>query len=308
MPWELREGEPAITKELVRALLIDQHPDLAEQPLGDTVRGWDNTMVRLGESLALRLPRHAQAEDLLDREVRWLPVLARQVADAEINIPTAVRTGVPGHGYPFRWAIVSWIEGTPAVRLSRADRDDYAVELAVLLRTIHRAAPDAAPVSAFRGIAVADLADRYAARRDAVLGDLPPGRLARADRVWAQALKAAPNTGTPVWLHGDPHPGNTVLAGVGPGVLGGHPVLVDFGDLCAGDPASDLGAALLHFSPEGRRAFRRAYDAGRSPGDAPWARADGWAAYFTLVFAAQPADDPLHCLGPTGPTVDRPSR
>ncbi len=299
MPWEVREGEPAITQELVRALLTEQHPDLAGMPLGDTVRGWDNTMVRLGESLALRFPRHVQAEGLLDREVRWLPVLSRRVEDANVSIPTPVRTGVPGRGYPFRWAIVPWIVGTPAVFLPVADRDDYAAELAVQLRTIHRPAPAPVPASAFRGISVADAAGRYRLRRDAVLGVLTPGTLDDVEHAWAQALAAAPHTGARLWLHGDPHPGNTVLAGAGTGALGGHPVLVDFGDLCAGDPASDLGAALLHFSPEGRRAFRRTYDAGRSPDGARWARAGGWAAYFTLVFAAQPADDPLRRIGVT---------
>lgn len=301
MPWELHEGEPAITQDLVRALLTEQHPELAGLPLGDTVRGWDNTMVRLGKSLALRLPRHAQAQGLLDREVRWLPVLARQVADAGISIPTPVRTGVPGCSYPFRWAIVPWTVGTPSLWLPVADRDDYAVELAILLRAIHQPAPDRAPASDVRGIGVADVAGRYGPRRDAVLGDLAPGTLDHVDRTWAHALEAAPHSGARLWLHGDPHPGNTVLAGGGPGAPGEHPVLVDFGDLCAGDPASDLGAALLHFSPAGRRAFHRAYDAGRSPDDALWARAHGWAAYFTLVCAAQPAEDPLRRLGPAAP-------
>ncbi|WP_396187595.1 phosphotransferase, partial [Citricoccus sp.] len=72
---------------------------------------------------------------------------------------------------------------------------------------------------------------------------------------------------------------------------------VDFGDLCAGDPASDLGSALLHFSPSGRDAFRIAYDAGRVPDPALWARAQGWAVHFALIFAAQSPGEALRPLG-----------
>lgn len=41
----------------------------------------------------------------------------------------------------------------------------------------------------------------------------------------------------PVWLHGDLHPANVVVSD---GTLSG---VIDFGGLCAGDPATDLTAA-----------------------------------------------------------------
>ncbi|VXB08892.1 phosphotransferase [Citricoccus sp. K5] len=315
MPLESRDGEPVITDGLVRALLREQHPDLAHMPLGVPVRGWDNTMVRLGERLALRLPRHAQAESLLDREVAWLPRLASQLAGLPSGIPhhtipvipTPVRTGVRRAGYPFRWAVVPWVYGTPAVHMPLGVRDAYASSLAAVLHGLHRPAPGGAPTNVFRGVGVAAVADRFAQRRTALAEELSTEQQDRLDAAWAGALAAAPHTGPALWLHGDPHPNNTVLAGVGswnPGPV----VLVDFGDLCAGDPASDLGAALLHFSQPGRRRFRAAYDAlAGSPGgtepdagrarEALWARATGWAASFSLLYAAQPESDPLRPLG-----------
>ncbi|XKH55734.1 phosphotransferase [Citricoccus nitrophenolicus] len=310
MPWELRDGEPIIDPALVRALLSEQHPDLAHMPLGEPVRGWDNTMVRVGDRLALRLPRHAQAETLLDREVAWLPRLASQLADrpsgtarpahyATPAIPTPARTGVPRAGYPFRWAVVPWVEGTPAVQVPLEVRDAYAPSLAATLRGLHQPAPADAPASAFRGVGLADIEDRFTRRWDSLAGDLSRERRDQLAEVWRRAVDAAPYSGPRVWLHGDPHPNNTVLAGVGPGLGPMHssPVLVDFGDLCAGDPASDLGSALLHFSPAGRDTFVTAYDAGRVPDPALWARARGWAVNYALIFAAQSPGEALRPLG-----------
>ncbi|MFB9074775.1 phosphotransferase [Citricoccus parietis] len=262
-------------------------------------------MVRLGERLALRLPRHAQAETLLDREAAWLPRLASQLAGLPSGtphhaipaIPTPVRTGVPRTGYPFRWAVVPWVEGTPAVHVPLEVRDAYAPNLAATLRGLHQPAPEDAPASAFRGIGLADIEDRFARRWDALAGGLGRERRDQLAEVWRRAVNAAPYAGPRVWLHGDPHPNNTVLAGVGPGPMASSPVLVDFGDLCAGDPASDLGSALLHFSPYGREAFMAAYDAGQVPDPALWARAQGWAVNYALIFAAQSPGEALRPLG-----------
>jgi aminoglycoside phosphotransferase (APT) family kinase protein len=57
--------------------------------------------------------------------------------------------------------------------------------------------------------------------------------------VWAEALDAPPWTGPRLWLHADLHAANVLTTG---GALSG---VIDFGDLCAGDPAYDLSAAWL---------------------------------------------------------------
>jgi aminoglycoside phosphotransferase (APT) family kinase protein len=345
MPWETRAGEPTVTDRLVRSLLAAQHPDLAGLPIGDTTRGWDNTVVRLGGHLALRLPRHPAAEGLLDREVLWLPRLAARLRErsspagyaatgsardvslgavpplVQPALPTPVRTGVPGPGFPYRWAIVPWVDGTPAVRLAASRRDAYAPALAAVLDALHQPAPDEAPASGFRGVDLATVEERFTRRWRELVDQLTPDRRSLLAARWAGALAATPHPGPRLWLHGDPHPNNTVVAeacasgnGSGtpsggqtgiPSAAGGTPVLVDYGDLCAGDPASDLGAALLHFSPAGARAFREAYDARRIPAwrpsvpdrEALWARARGWSVYLALVVAAQSSGEALRPLG-----------
>jgi aminoglycoside phosphotransferase (APT) family kinase protein len=54
-------GEPTadvgITPQSARALLRDQHPDLADLPIALAETGWDNEVYRLGDAMALRLPR-----------------------------------------------------------------------------------------------------------------------------------------------------------------------------------------------------------------------------------------------------------
>ncbi|KPV49108.1 phosphotransferase, partial [Kouleothrix aurantiaca] len=72
-------AEVATDAGLVRALLAEQHPDLAELPVQELAAGWDNAMFRLGDRLVMRLPRRAAAADLIAHEQAWLPQLAARL-------------------------------------------------------------------------------------------------------------------------------------------------------------------------------------------------------------------------------------
>ncbi|MFE3581090.1 phosphotransferase [Streptomyces vinaceus] len=52
-----------ITEELIRDLLREQHPDLADRPLELGALGWDNQVWRLGDDLAVRLPWATESAD-----------------------------------------------------------------------------------------------------------------------------------------------------------------------------------------------------------------------------------------------------
>jgi aminoglycoside phosphotransferase (APT) family kinase protein len=80
-----------------------------------------------------------------------------------------------------------------------------------------------------------------------------------------------------VWLHGDLHPANVVVSG---GTLSG---VIDFGELCAGDPATDLSAAWL-LLPAGTAS--RFFDAYANADDATIRRARGWAVLRALGLIA----------------------
>src|SRR5690606_1092785 len=61
-------ADVAVDADLVRRVLATQHPDLADLPLRHAGGGWDNEMWRLGEDLAVRLPRREMARRLATNE------------------------------------------------------------------------------------------------------------------------------------------------------------------------------------------------------------------------------------------------
>lgn len=254
-----------IDEALVRFLLNEQHQDLAGLELREVAGGWDNRMWRLGADLAVRLPRTPRAPSLLRTEQRWLPFIAPALP---LPVPVPVRVGEPSTRFPATWSVVRWVAGEPADRMpitSPRSADD----LAEFLRALHRSAPAEAPVSPDRGMSLArwhDFGKGSTVIASSVLA-------ASARRVWEQALAAPEWHGPPLWLHGDLHPANVVVSG---GTLCG---VVDFGEVCAGDPATDLSAAWL-LLPAG--AAPRFFDAYASADDATIRRARGWAVLRAL--------------------------
>ena len=112
-------------------------------------------------------------------------------------------------------------------------------------------------------------------RDEAVRARLAGGRIPEAAAllaVWERATAAPAWTGPDVWLHGDLHPANLLLAPSGALVA-----VIDFGDITAGDPATDLATAWLTFDPRSRRIFRAELEARRGVDEATWDRARGWA-------------------------------
>jgi aminoglycoside phosphotransferase (APT) family kinase protein len=242
-----------ITEALVRSLLRDQHPDLAELPLAQVSGGWDNQLWRLGEELAVRLPRTSRAPELLHRELQWLPEL---LVDLPLAVSTPVRAGEPSVQFPHPWIVARWVPGEPGDFTPIRDAAGSADRLAEFLRALHRPAPAEAPHT-----------DRGAPLH--TFTDPPPDRLTAATTsIWKSAVTAAPWDGERIWLHGDLHPANIIT---NDGTLTG---IVDFGELCAGDPASDIAAAWTLLPAEGIPRFLAAY--GRADADTV-RRARGWA-------------------------------
>jgi aminoglycoside phosphotransferase (APT) family kinase protein len=264
--------------ETVRALVAAQFPHwagLAATPV--TPGGWDNRTFRLGERLAVRLPSAARYAPQVEKEHRWLPVLAPHLP---LPVPVPVAVGVPGQGCPFPWSVRPWLDGEPAGP-SVADLTAFARDLAVFLRALHAVPPEGAPAPGphnfFRGGA---LTAYDAETREAVAGR-PDAAACLA--VWAAAL-ASGFDGTPVWVHGDIAPGNLLVRD------GRLAAVIDFGGCAVGDPACDLVIAWTRLDAPARAAFRAALglDAGT------WARARGWALWkAALILSGRSAPQPL---------------
>ncbi|HMO12269.1 MAG TPA: phosphotransferase, partial [Actinotalea sp.] len=89
----------------------DQFPHWADLPVRALPhRGTDHAMFRLGEDLAVRLPRIGWARECVDREWEWQRRIA-PLLGWESPLPLA--QGEPGHGYPWRWSVVRWVRGEP---------------------------------------------------------------------------------------------------------------------------------------------------------------------------------------------------
>ena len=144
-------GEFRFGQDLVRALLREQHPDLAGLELQDVAGGWDNQQWRLGAELAVRLPRTERAPALVRTEQKWLPVLADRLT---LPTPTPVRTGEPSDLFGHTWTIVRWVDGEPADH-APITRADAAGTLGGFLKALHQQAPADAPASPTRGIPLA---------------------------------------------------------------------------------------------------------------------------------------------------------
>lgn len=279
-------AEVEIDAELVKQLLASQAPHWANQDIAYLATGWDNEVYRLGAELVVRLPRRELGEAIGHKERRWLPQLA-----AETGLPIAVPVfvGQPVPQYPFTFSICPYVPGRSAATVDRAMRDGYAAEFAQFLHRLHQPAGATAPSSEFRGVRLAALD----AKTRGQIAALDSALREPAKAAWADALSADPHEGAPLWLHGDPHPHNTVInERRGRCQLS---ALIDFGDLCAGDPASDLGMLWMHFSAETTASAFESY--GAQPGSALWRRSRGWALRYAMLTASLGEDDPLGRIG-----------
>lgn len=274
-----KNAEIELTAELVRELLRDQQPDLADRPPTLGARGWDNQLWRLGDDLAVRLPWQTETADaLLLKENTWLPVLAPLLP---LPVPVPQRLGQSSARYPHPWIVTTWVPGTPADRALATCSAPAADALAAFLTALHRPAPVGAPEGRGRGGALTQVA-KGVARQFKAMTDLcaavaeteqeptPGPDTVRA--IWDDAVTAPGWEGSPLWLHGDLHPANILTAD------GNFCGVVDFGDLCAGDPALDLAACwILLTDHEAIERFRAACPLAAN--DATWRRARGWAVW-----------------------------
>ena len=244
------EGETGVSADLVHDLLREQHPDLAGLPLREVQGGWGNQMWRLGDTLAVRVQRMDTDPDHQLKERRWLPVLAPRLP---LPIPVPVRNGAPSQRFPKLWTVMTWVPGLPLDRGSITRGEHAADVLAAFLRALHVPAPADAPVDVGRGAHPRDCTEGFDYFLDALEPAAIGSGLADVRAVWDDAVAAPAWEGPPVWVHGDLHPANVVVAD---GTLAG---VVDFGDLFCGDPAVDVAAAWV-LLPQGAAArFLTAY-------------------------------------------------
>lgn len=256
----LPPGDVTIDASLVERLLAPT--GISSNGLELVGSGFDNEMWRAG-SVVVRLPRRQAAVELLRNEQRWLEEVS---AGLELATPSILWKGEPSDLYPYPFSVMTWIDGALALRHGPLTTDVSASRLGVALLAMHRLAPHDAPMNPLRGVALEQRVESFASNNERD-GD---GWL---ERHFHHALRAPRFTGQPRWLHGDIHGGNLIVRD---GELVG---IIDFGDLCGGDPAGDLGGALLAVHPSVWGPLTKAY-----PADgATWQRAFGWLSLYIAL-------------------------
>lgn len=264
--------EYTLDETLVRGLLTDQHPEFTRLPIRACDTGWDNAIFRLGDAYAVRLPSRQIAAPLVLHEQACLPRLAPRLP---LPVPTPVRCGAPGRGYPWPWSVVPWLPGTTADRA--APHPEEATTFAAFLAALHSPAPPDAPANSMRGVPLQQRASMVTARLQrlrARTSAITP----EVEAAWADAL-AAPVATDRRWLHGDLHARNVLVQH---GRLSG---IIDWGDVTAGDVATDLASIWMLFGEAAARRLALAYYNRQCQGmdAARWRRARGWAVLFGVT-------------------------
>ncbi|OLB81013.1 MAG: phosphotransferase [Actinobacteria bacterium 13_2_20CM_2_71_6] len=259
----MHAGEIETDVALVRRLLAGQFPHWAGLRVDPVASyGTDHDIYRLGDRLAVRLPRIGWATRQAAKEATWLPRLAPHLP---LALPVPLAMGYPADGYPFDWSVYTWLPGANA-NGTIGDLEQAAVDLAgfvTALRRIDTTGAHPRPPGG-RGGPLAEH-DEQVRRSIAALGDRIDG--AAALRSWQESLDTPPWDGPEVWVHGDLLPGNLLVVG------GRLSAVIDFGCLNVGDPACDLQPAWYMFAGDSRRRFRAELDVD----DASWSRGRGWA-------------------------------
>lgn len=257
---------------------------------------------RLGDDMAVRLPRGDWAAGQAEKEHRWLPRLAPGLPLA-VPVPLGLGTPSPELGYPWHWSVSRWLDGAvPEVGVTERPESarslSIARQLADFLTALHRLAPAGTFLPGLHLDLVREsLASRDDDTRAAIAATADVFDADAVTSAWNAALGAPPWSGGPRWFHGDFHTGN-LLADPD----GRLCAVIDFGGLGMGDPACDLTIAYTFLGASGRAAFRTLL----ATDDGTWARPRLGALHRTqrvhgVCGHTSPSGRPDHPPDPPGP-------
>jgi aminoglycoside phosphotransferase (APT) family kinase protein len=257
--------------DLVRRLIARQFPRWADLPVRPVaISGWDNQTFRLGDRMSVRLPTAAEYSLAVEKEHRWLPILA---AGVSLPVPVPLAKGLPDDGFAFPWSVYEWIDGEPAGLGVIGSRTEFAESLAAFLVSLRQVDSTGGPEPGlhnwFRGGPLQVYDSQTRAAIEALGPYLPRDTVTE---IWQAALSTSWD-GRPVWFHGDVAPTNLLVRG------GALAAVIDFGTCGVGDPACDLVIAWTLLSGASREAFR----AGIDVDSGTWARGRGWALWKALI-------------------------
>ena len=252
-------AEVTVERDLAYRLIAGQFDGLELGELSLLGAGWDNTVWLVDRRWVFRFPRREAVIAGIEREMTLLPRLAPLVP---LPIPVPVFFGRPGEGYRWPFFGAALIPGTETAdaAFSDADRGRLARPLAAFLRALH----DGETATAVDPNG--ELPNDPMGRGDMEMRvRLTVARLAEIERLglWrppanvGDVFDAARDLGAPeplALVHGDLHLRHLLVdddfdaAGV-----------IDWIDICRGDPAIDLPLFWCLLPAPSRREFLDEY-------------------------------------------------
>ena len=250
------DPEVEIGEDRARTLIEAQFPEFAGSSVEAVAAGWDNIVYLVDRRWAFRFPRRAIAVPGVEREIATLPRLA---AHLPIPVPEPRFVGRPTDEYPWPWFGAPWLPGVELAQaeLPDAARAEVAAALGGFLRALHspqvsRLVGGGLPVDPMRRGDMGFRVPQALRRLDDVVAKGLWEPTAEVERLISRSAGLPPPPRTLV-LHGDLHVRHVLVdEGRASGVI-------DWGDVCAGDPSADLSIAYGCFIGEGRAAFIDAY-------------------------------------------------
>jgi aminoglycoside phosphotransferase (APT) family kinase protein len=242
--------ERVVGAELARRLIAEQcFVPRTLRPLGE---GWDNTVWLVDERWAFRFPRREIAIAGFNRELAALGDIAAQVP---LRIPVPVWVGEPSEDFPWPFYGAEAIAGVELsdAELTFEERCALGRPLGRFLRKLHDAAVDAdLPSDPFKRANMSTRVPRTLTALEEIGGLWSLPKTVHEELLDARRLRVT-LTDRPAVLHGDLHPRHLLIED---GALSG---IIDWGDVCRGDPSIDLAVTWYALPPDGRADFFAEY-------------------------------------------------
>ena len=246
------DAERTVDGPLARRLLEEQFPALAALDIVLLGSGWDNTVYTVGGEWVFRFPRREAVLPGFRLELEFLPQLAPLLP---VAIPVPEHVGAPSEAFPWPFFGARMLPGVELGDAPGTSRESLAAELARFLRTLH-------------GAGVLDalgarLPENWTRRADMEFRvPYVLDKLVELDELWSapphvleliRAARALPPPEPGAVCHGDLHFRHVLVDG---GRMSG---VIDWIDLCRGEPALDLQVVWSVLPPDARPAFFAEY-------------------------------------------------
>lgn len=250
------DPERVVDPDLARALIEARVPELRGARIERLAEGWDNAVYVVDGRWVFRFPQREIAVPGVRREIETLERIGPHLP---LPVPVPRWVGDPDERYPWPWFGTEHLPGVELASSGLPDerRATIGRELGRFLRALHgpmlrsRIGPTL-PIDPMRRT---DMAHRVRLTRERLARVVGAGLwepTAAVDALLRDARDLPPSPRVVV-LHGDLHVRHVLVDGERPtGVI-------DWGDVCAGDPSADLSLAYGALVGAAREAFLVAY-------------------------------------------------